>query len=116
METAGPRRLVYLSTILVPETRARAGRFVATVAPLFIGNHIADHVEKERTVAASAIDWTIVRSAKLGNAPSNGRYQAGTDVAATNQLAMVPRADLARFMLSTLDDDRFVRAKPAIVI
>lgn len=116
METAGPRRLVYLSTILVPESRARAGRFAATFAPLLIGNDIADHIDKERAVAASGIDWTIVRATKLSNGSPNGRYLAGTDAIATKSLGTVPRADLAQFMLSVLEDNRFVRAKPAIVM
>lgn len=116
METVGPRRLLYLSTILVPETRARAGRLAATVAPLLIGNDIADHIDKERAVAASGIDWTIVRATKLSNGVSTGRYLAGTDAVATKALGMVSRADLAHFMLSVLDDNRFVRAKPVIVM
>jgi uncharacterized protein YbjT (DUF2867 family) len=54
MEDFGPRRLVYLSSILVPESRLQAGRWVAKIIPLVIGNELADHVEKEQAVTASA--------------------------------------------------------------
>ena len=116
MEVSGPSRLVYLSTILVPESRHRAGRLAATLAPLIIGNDIADHVDKEEAITASKLDWTIVRPTKLSNGAPTGRYLAGTDVTATKPLGMVSRSDLAGFMLGELLENRFVREKPAVVV
>jgi uncharacterized protein YbjT (DUF2867 family) len=116
MEESGSRRLIYLSTILVPESRPQAGRFVAAVIPFLIGREIADHVEKERAITASGLDWTIVRSSKLGNGRSTQSYLAGPGVMAKRQAAMLPRADLAHFMLSLSGDQQSVRAKPVIVM
>jgi putative NADH-flavin reductase len=116
MESAGPSRLLYLSTILVPESRARAGRLAATVAPLIIGNDISDHVDKEQAITKSTLDWTIVRPTKLSNGPPTGRYLAGTDAVASKALGLVSRSDLAHFMVDELANNRFVRAKPVVVM
>ncbi|MBJ7577284.1 NAD(P)H-binding protein [Devosia sp. MC532] len=116
MQEKGPKRLVYLSTILVPESRARAGWLAATIAPLIIGNDIADHIDKERAIISSPLDWTIVRATKLGNGAQTWRYLAGPDVTATKVLGMVSRSDLAKFMLEEVQGNRFVRAKPLIVM
>ena len=61
---------------------------------------------------ASGLDWTVVRGPRLTDAPATGSYRVGwVGVNASTQIA---RADLARFILTQLDDDTFVHELPFV--
>lgn len=59
----------------------------------------ADIALMERAVRESALDWTIVRAARLTNGPSTGRYRVcpGGHVRAGWSIS---RADLAAYLLT----------------
>ena len=115
MEAHGPARLVFLSSVLVPESRHQAGRLAATLVPILLSREIADHVEKEASIVDSSLDWTLVRPTKLSNGSLTGSYLSGPDVSAIRALAMLPRADLAECMLGLLEDERASRNKIVVV-
>lgn len=61
---------------------------------------------------ASGLDWTVVRGPRLTDAPATGSYRVGwVGVNASTQIA---RADLARFILTQVDDDTFVHELPFV--
>lgn len=72
------------------------------VRPLYRHTY-ADMTRMERIVAASGLDWTIIRPPRLTDGALTGAYRA-----AVNQhlprVRSLARADLAHFMLSRLDD------------
>jgi putative NADH-flavin reductase len=115
MERQGVRRLVYLSTTGVRESRAEAGFFVRLMAASLIRHEIADHEVKEGLVRASTLDWTIVRAPLLTNGRRTGVYRAGEDVAARSPLPKLSRADVAEFMIQQLDDASFLRKAPRLM-
>jgi len=60
----------------------------------------------------SGLDFTVVRGPRLTDAPATGSYRVGwVGVNASTQIA---RADLARFILTQLDDTTFVHELPFV--
>jgi putative NADH-flavin reductase len=74
---------------------------------------IADAEAQYRVVSGSGLEWTVVRAPRLTNARGTARYRAGTGMA-LGPRDQVPRADVAEFMLSLVEDPRFVRDAPLI--
>jgi putative NADH-flavin reductase len=115
MQSAGVRRLVYLSASAVRESRARAGFVTGLMAATLIRHEIRDHEAKEGLVRSSDLDWTIVRAPLLTNGPRTSVYRSGEGITARSPLPMLSRADVAEFMLAQLADESFVRKAPLVL-
>ena len=116
MDTAGVRRLVYLSMLGVDGSGKQLGwvdRYI--VLPLLLRNVLADHAAKERLIKQSALDWVVVRPPRLTAGPYTGNYRSGKDVRASGFSASISRADVAHFMLSQLASDQYVHRTPAVL-
>jgi putative NADH-flavin reductase len=100
MEASGVRRLVYLSFLGVPESRAAAGPLLRYVARFPLRREIADHVEKETVIRGSSLAWTVVRPPKLRDGPAEGRYRAGTSIVSDRFFPQLSRADVASFLVT----------------
>jgi putative NADH-flavin reductase len=72
-----------------------------------------DQAEQERLLAASDLDYTIVRAPRLLDGPFTGAYRVLPDALPPGALS-VNRADVADFMLQQLTDPRFHRQGPYI--
>jgi len=108
MTRGGARRLICQSSWGVADGRRRAPLlFRRLVFPLVLGDELADKAEQERLIRASDRDWTIVRPARLTDAPGTGRYRAAPELRFTTR-AHVPRADVAEFIVRELDRPRCV--------
>lgn len=115
MEITGPSRLIYLSFLGVSDGRAQLGLLLGRIiAPLVLRHEVADHEKKERLIAASSLDWTIVRPPKLVGGDPTGRYRHGTGIRATSLLPTLRRTDLADFMLGQTVDQTYARKAVAI--
>ncbi len=108
MQVAGVPRLLYLSFIGLPASRAAAGPVLRYIAPIPLRHEIADHEAKEHIIATSPLDWTIVRAPNLTNGPLTGTYRGGETITANTLLPRLSRADVADFMLRELLDAQFV--------
>lgn len=73
----------------------------------------ADQAAQERLLAASEIDYTIVRPSRLMDTPFTGKYRILPDAMPSGSLR-ISRADVADFMLIQLTDPRFHRQGPFI--
>jgi putative NADH-flavin reductase len=69
---------------------------------------MADQRAQERFLAASDLDYTIVRPPRLTDDPPTGTYRVLPD-ALPSSSRRIPRADVADFMLQQLTDPRFHR-------
>jgi putative NADH-flavin reductase len=76
-------------------------------------NPFADQAAQERLLAASEIDYTIVRPSRLMDTPFTGKYRVLPDAMPSGSLR-ISRADVADFMLIQLTDPRFHRQGPFI--
>jgi putative NADH-flavin reductase len=72
-----------------------------------------DQATQERLIAASDLDYTIVRAPRLMDGPFTGTYRVLPD-ALPSGATTVNRADVADFMLQQLPDPRFHRQGPYI--
>jgi putative NADH-flavin reductase len=72
-----------------------------------------DQAAQERLLAASDVDYTIVRAPRLIDGPFTGKYRVLPDALPPGALR-VARADVADFMLLQLTDPRFHRQGPYI--
>ncbi|KJE25219.1 putative NADH-flavin reductase [Frankia torreyi] len=106
MRDAGVRRLVCLSSAgldVAPGT-ALPQRLVTTVVIRRLYRHgYADMTIMERLLAASGLDWTVIRAPMLTDGPFTGRYRTAVDQHLVKPKA-VSRADLAHYMLTHLAD------------
>ena len=72
-----------------------------------------DQAAQERLIAASDVDYTIVRAPRLMDGPFTGKYRVLPDALPPGALR-INRADVADFMLQQLTDPRFHRQGPYI--
>lgn len=83
----------------------------------FLLQRLAPHVLADakghlEVLKRSGLDYTVVRGPRLTDAPATGSYRVGwVGVNASTQIA---RADLARFILTQLNDSRFVHELPFV--
>ena len=70
--------------------------------------------DADEALANSGLDWTIVRPGSLNDKLLTGKYLAGTDAAKKRWFPRIARADVADFMLDTLEHNRFIREAPGI--
>jgi putative NADH-flavin reductase len=109
------KRLVYLSTNAVGDSRRDAGFLIRHVIARIVHNEIIDHEQKEKLILSSSLDWTIVRAPALTKGPLTGVYRSGEAIKASALLPMMSRADVADFMLRQLTQDTFIRKTPRIL-
>ena len=116
MAKSGVRRLVVVSTCSVPDPQDQPDakfkalvQFVKTAAP-------TPYQEVRRAaeiVRASALDWTLVRVAKLNNKDATGQIKVGYYGHGIVGLS-ITRADMAAFLLDQVADLTYLRQAPAI--
>ncbi len=70
---------------------------------LILKNMYTDLVRMENEVAASDLDWTILRPPRLTNDPRTGHYQAVVNRKLTHGSSL-SRADVADYILTHLTD------------
>jgi uncharacterized protein YbjT (DUF2867 family) len=109
------KRLLYVSSLGVGETKGQLGPvYNLVILPLLLKEVFADKETAEAVVRESNLDWTIVQPGRLTNARLTGKYRAGPDAAKGRWFPKIARADLADFMLNTLERKQFIREAPAI--
>lgn len=64
---------------------------------------------QERLIAASALEWVIVRPGVLTNRARRSAYRHGPDVGNFVGTVTISRADVADFMLNQITDDTYFR-------
>jgi uncharacterized protein YbjT (DUF2867 family) len=109
------KRLIFVSSLGVGDSKGQLGPIYNLVLlPALLKNLFADKETAETYVRESQADWTIVRPGKLTSKLLTGRYRSGPDAAKKRWMPKVARADVADFMLDTLEHNRFIREAPGI--
>ncbi|MGI6247528.1 MAG: NAD(P)-dependent oxidoreductase [Pseudochelatococcus sp.] len=115
MQAAGIARLVAITGIGAGDTRGHGGWFYNHIVyPLFTRHRYADKDRQEAIIAQSGLDWTIVRPAPFATRAGSGPLQVRTDIPADLQLTSITRAEVAGFILDSLENGGFIRQKPFI--
>lgn len=112
-ETVGVRRLVAITSSGVRRTDPHHPWWYRVfLAPLMRATY-RDMADLETVVAASDLHWTVVRPGRLTDAPATGNYRIG-DGQNPRKGVSIPRQDLARFVIATLDDTRWRHHHPTL--
>lgn len=83
------------------------------IVPFILKNAFKDHESQEAVIAKSNLHWTIVRPGNMTNGKLTRTYKHGFKPTEKIKLK-VSRADVAHFMLSQIDDDKYLRKKVGI--
>jgi len=71
---------------------------------------VYDDMERmEQRIAASGLDWTIVRPVGLSDGPQTGEYRLSRDGALLPKTSRVARADVAALVLKAIETGAFSR-------
>lgn len=114
MGEQGIRRIVLTSTQGAGDDWARLNPLVKAFIKLSnIKAGFDDHHGVDKLLRASDVDWTLARAVALTDKPMSGPPRAavaGTEKPGTR----INRADLARFLLDTLEKDTWIRKAPLV--
>lgn len=114
MQAAGMSRLIWISSRGVGDARGHSGFvFEHSFVPLRLRAELADKERQEAVVAASDLDWTIVRPARLTNGPATGRLRAQARLPVTLRDS-ISRADVAQFVIDELEHGEHLLTAPAV--
>lgn len=114
MDEAGISRFVTLVGAGVREegeTVSLSGRVMGTMLNLLAREVLADADEHVERVRATDLDWTVVRAPRLTDGEGTGEYRAGDIALGFESIA---RADVARFVLDAIEEERYVRGMPKV--
>jgi len=118
MKKHGGKRLVFLSAMGVGDSleqvKKRSFIFGSILIPLMLKNTFADALVAENLIKASGLEWVLVRAAGLTNGPPKRDVTAITDGSTEGLKLTIPRADVARFMLIQMTEDRYLGQAPTL--
>ncbi len=115
MQETGVKRLISLSSLGVGDSKSNLPFFTRyVVVAVFLRHAFADHARQEAVVRQSSLDWTLVRPPHLKDGPRTGVYRHGFSSTDRSIQGWISRADVAAFMLSQLDDDRYLGKAPGV--
>ena len=109
LESHGVRRLIFTSAYGVGATRVDVPVLPRILIGLLLRDLYADKEAGEEQLRRSRLDWTLVYPTTLSNGPRTGRYRVG-DHLTLHGLPRVSRADVADFLLSQIEDRRYLRS------
>ncbi|WP_340373806.1 NAD(P)-binding oxidoreductase [Streptomyces sp. SS7] len=115
MKEEGINRIVLTSTMGAGDDWARLNpllRALFKMSNLKAG--FADHTGVDQVIrASSGIDWTLARAVTLTDKPGGGPVRAA-EAGTEKPGARINRADLARFLVQTIEDDTWIRKAPLV--
>jgi uncharacterized protein YbjT (DUF2867 family) len=84
------------------------------VIPFILPFYFWDKARQERLIAASRVNWIIVRPGVLTNGARRGRHRHRRNIGSFLSTARISRADVADFMLNQMTDNTYLRAAPGV--
>jgi uncharacterized protein YbjT (DUF2867 family) len=115
MESHGVPRLVCETSLGIGDSAGRMGLYYTFfVIPVILPLYFWDKARQERLIAASNVEWVIVRPGVLTNGDKRGRSRHGRHVGNFLWTVRVSRADVADFMLNQLAEDSYLRSAPGV--
>ena len=109
MQREGVRRLIVQSTLGAGDSRPVLNFYWKWIMfGLLLRRAYLDHQRQEEIVAASGLDWTLVRPSAFTDGPATNGYQHGFAPTVKNLALKISRADVAGFMLRQLTDRTYL--------
>lgn len=105
MEANGVRRLVCETSLGIGSSAGRMGlQYTLFVLPVILPFYFYDKTRQERLIAASSLDWVIVRPGALTDKSGRGQCRSGQSIGNYVTTVGIARPDVARFMLDQVSD------------
>jgi putative NADH-flavin reductase len=115
MTKLGVRRIVAISTFGAGDSRPQVGWFAGNVLFGFVlRSEVTDKEAMESELAATDLEWTVVRVGLLTNGAARGTWRAADDGSILG-MGKIARADVAAFMLDELESDTWIRRRPVVM-
>jgi uncharacterized protein YbjT (DUF2867 family) len=115
MKRHGVQRFVCETSLGIGNSAGRMGLYYTFfVIPVVLPFYFWDKTRQERVIAASGLDWIIVRPAALTNGAKRGGFRHGVQVGSFLRTHRISRADVADFMLNQLTDNVYLRTAPGV--
>lgn len=115
MEKHGVKRLISLTGAGVKDPNDQPGlfdRFIVVMLKLISGDVLKDAQNHAQVIKQSGLDWTIVRGPMLTEGPHTGDYRVG--YVGVNTSPRISRADVADFMLTQVEDRKYIGKAPMV--
>ncbi|KAJ1552681.1 hypothetical protein HK096_010820, partial [Nowakowskiella sp. JEL0078] len=97
-------RILAVSSMGVGDSKFHSRLSLRIMSRLFLSQLLADKEIQENLIRNSGFPFVIIRPGKLTNGPKTGRYLVSQILTG----GWVSREDLAHFLISCLDDSRFL--------
>jgi putative NADH-flavin reductase len=115
MKRQGVRRLIVITGVGAGDTRDHGGFIYDWIIfPLFTRKRYADKDKQEELIAASDLDWTIVRPAPFSERLATSDLRVHTTIAPATRLTRITRDEVAAFVVAELDSQEHLRQRPFI--
>ena len=114
MEEHGVRRLVAVTGFGAGRSRAALSGLEKVPFKLVMGRAYDDKSRQEEMIEGSGLDWTIVRPGILTANRKTGDYKVLVSPDEWRN-GVIPRADVADFILTALEGGSHVRGDPVLV-
>lgn len=115
MKTHGARRLICETTMGIGDSAFRLGpMYTFFIIPLILPFYFWDKTRQEQRIAASGLEWVLVRPVALTNGTAKGGVRHGTAPGSVVWTQRISRAGVAAFMLDQLTSDAYLGGAPGI--
>lgn len=115
MQAHGVPRFVCETSLGIGDSAGRMGLYYTLfVIPVILPFYFWDKTRQEQLIAASDVEWVIVRPGVLSNAERRGTYRHGRDIGNFLLTVRIARADVADFMLHQVQNDLYLRRAPGV--
>lgn len=116
MQQEGVMRIISLSGGGLPSEQfdrpKAADKLIRILLRVLSPQVLADAKAHLDVLRASGLDWTVVRGPRLTDSAATESYRVGW--VGVNTGTQIPRSDLARFILTQVDDRSFVHQLPFV--
>jgi putative NADH-flavin reductase len=110
METHRVQRFVCETALGIGDSAGRMGLYYTFfVIPIVLPFYFWDKTRQERLIAASRVNWVIVRPGALTSGAKRSRYRQGRSIGGFLWTVRISRADVADFMLNQMTEDTYLR-------
>jgi putative NADH-flavin reductase len=114
MEAGAVKRLICVTGFGAGDSRGHGGVLYNAGLCLILGRIYADKDAQEWIIRHSRLDWTIVRPTILTDGSRTGAYRVLVD-ARDWRSGLIPRADVADFLVKQIHDASLVHKTPALI-
>jgi putative NADH-flavin reductase len=116
MERTGLKRIVSLvgaSVVMPGDVSSMSIRMLRLITRILGGKMLEDGETHARELAASSLDYTLVRPPRLTDGPASGQIQHDLTLK-LGPTSSISRADLAAFLLEVAVQGEYIRAAPMV--